>query len=640
MYECEANHTRESIEQIPAPVIAQFEEINTGIVARTLLPWCEHCTECAAPQCYQTCDLYAPRLDGKCRRFVDGMVRIDGIHAIAPYVLKISFKRWGKLLAYGNSHLFPLEQANHLEQSDLRISHLLNQSLIPSPIRRNLIQSRYSWKKKRSQFPGKNTARAGNRWKDTVFQVLQKFINQVSAQPYCSSYQTPSYFMLECYNPNQHVVDLSFTIQPQSQTPPYQHLLHVQPGFKRYEIDAGEICAIVPLDESFTIELVPNDISDGCTLYFGIMDFVVDVNYSAPKPQKKTKCKCVVWDLDNTLWDGILIEDGAEKLQLKSGIRDIIQELDSRGILQSVASKNNRDEAMEVLRRFNIDTYFLYPQISWDPKSFAIQEISRSLNIGIDTILFVDDSEFERSQVQHELPDVHVLDSQYVDTLPDLDFCQVELTEESKNRRRMYQEESIRKSESRKYEGNYMQFLKDCHIELEITPFSHADLQRVHELTQRTNQMNFSGNRYEQESLVQILEQEALHAYVMRCGDRYGNYGIVGFAVIDARQPALTDLMFSCRIQSKRVEHAFMTFILNKYRNHDDRDFIVHYRKTEKNMKSAQVFQDFGMESLSEKVGVLTLVFRKEWEIPDDQILTVQFHELQGELQEVVSVAE
>ena len=114
------------------------------------------------------------------------------------------------------------------------------------------------------------------------------------------------------------------------------------------------------------------------------------------------KIKCLVWDLDNTLWDGILLEDG--DVVLREGITDILKELDRRGILLSIASKNNREDALEKLREFGIDEYFIYPQIGWGSKADSISEIAASLNISTDTFAFIDDQPSEREEVKFVLP--------------------------------------------------------------------------------------------------------------------------------------------------------------------------------------------------------------------------------------------
>ena len=135
--------------------------------------------------------------------------------------------------------------------------------------------------------------------------------------------------------------------------------------------------------------------------------------------------------------------------------------------------------------------------------------------------------------------------------------------------------------------------------------------------------MNFSGNRYECKLLEEIAATEYLDTYVIACRDRFGSYGIVGFSIVDAREPRMTDLMFSCRIQAKRVEHAFLTFLLKKYVSAGGSDFWANYRKTPRNAPSGKVFQDIGMDEKGEAAGVTSLVFPKERPIPDDRIVQI-----------------
>ena len=396
------------------------------------------------------------------------------------------------------------------------------------------------------------------------------------------------------------------------------------PRVSSEEIPVSEISRSFALQSPFSVELIPNDILDGTTLFFGLLDFV----QSRPQPKADTKegkaqIKCIVWDLDNTLWSGILVEDGSEHLLLKPGIAELIKSLDRRGILHSIASKNDFDEAMGVLKRHNLDDYFLHPQISWAPKSEAIKAIAQKLNIGIDTLMFVDDSDFELAEVQTACPTVMVLRADRYLEIPALPACNVSETDEGARRRKMYQQEAVRESAATSFAGDYFAFLRDCKIEMEIEELSMANLERVHELTQRTNQMNFSGNRYERKLLEQIIATEYLDTYVIYCRDRFGNYGIVGFSIVDAREPRMTDLMFSCRIQAKRVEHAFLTFLLKKYISAGGLDFRANYRKTPRNAPSGRVFQDVGMDEEGETAGMTSLVFSKDRLIPDDRIICI-----------------
>ena len=118
--------------------------------------------------------------------------------------------------------------------------------------------------------------------------------------------------------------------------------------------------------------------------------------------------KCVVWDLDNTLWEGTLLE--GDDVCLREDVLEIIKALDQRGILQSVASKNDHDAAFEKLRQFGLDEYFLYPQINWNSKAASISKIVDALNISAEAIAFIDDQAFERAEVAHSLPQVTLFD--------------------------------------------------------------------------------------------------------------------------------------------------------------------------------------------------------------------------------------
>ena len=151
MYETEANHRAESSEEIPADVVKRFGELNGKVLARTVLPWSEHCTECVWPTCYSTCDLYSPREDGRCRRFADGMVRVECPPAINSYLLKIQFKRWGKLWSPANVRLHSTAQAKRIELKDYRFGAALYQLPVPPRIRAIVAGKRYSFRKKVSQ---------------------------------------------------------------------------------------------------------------------------------------------------------------------------------------------------------------------------------------------------------------------------------------------------------------------------------------------------------------------------------------------------------------------------------------------------------------------------------------------------------
>jgi FkbH-like protein len=591
MYETEANNRVETIDQVPPHIVANFAESRYRITARTVLPWSEHCTECVWPTCYSTCDLYTPREDGRCRRFVQGMVRLECQDAVNSYLLKISFKRWAKLWSVGTVRLHSMEEAQKLEARDYRIGKMLYNITLPAAVKQLTVAKRYSFKKRMASSRNGRTS-------------------------------TPTAFWLECYNPNVFPVRMSLTMRstdPNSKIP-FQSLHELAPGMNTVRIPYEEIIGAINTATPFTVELVPNELEDGLTLYFGLMDFVRE---AAPeqKPKKLPKVKCVVWDLDNTLWDGTLIEDGIPKLCLRPGIAEIVRELDNRGILQSIASKNDFDSAIQVLEQFKLKEFFLYPQISWGPKSSGVANIARQLNIGIDSLLFIDDSEFEIEQVCSVHPAVQVMRAEKYPTLLAMDELRGDGTL-GPERRKMYQVEAERQELAKDFGDDYIAFLKHCHIKMKLSRMTEQNLERVHELAQRTNQMNFSGNRYERRTLSEILEASHLDTYVIECADKFGSYGVVGFSIIDRREPRMTDLMFSCRIQSKRVEHAFMTFVLNRYLVNRE-TFFANFRRTERNAAAGRVFADIGMTETSIRDGVSTLEFKRGIPVPDDGIVDV-----------------
>ena len=613
MYETESNHKIESGSELPPEAVSAFAELKGKLLERTVLPWSEHCTECVWPTCYSSCDLYSPREDGRCRRFTDGMVRIELPSAVNSYLLKIRFKRWGKLWTPATTRMHSAAQAEQIERRDYRIGNMLYQLPVPSKLRFVATGKRYSFKKR------------------------------VASRP-TSSHAQPGSFLLECYNPHAYEIRLSLTMRSidEHSRIPFQTLIRLTPGFHRVRVQERDISRVLDLRVPFNIEIIPNDIEDGTSLYFGLMEFVreVEVAKAAEKTDGQTKnetntknedkakkIKCVVWDLDNTLWDGILVEDGAHKLKLKPEVADIIRALDARGILHSIASKNNHDEATQVLKQFHLDEYFLCPQISWMPKSESIRAIARQLNIGMDSLLFIDDSPFELEQVKAVCPEVRVLNALHYRTLPEMKECQVPVTAESQQRRKMYQVEAERQDMAQEFGNDYMAFLRHCQIQLSIRPMTEENIDRVHELTQRTNQMNFSGSRYDRDVLRTILQTPYLDTYVLSCEDRFGSYGVVGFSLVDSREPRMTDLMFSCRIQAKRVEHAFLAHILKTYIAQSGKDFYANYRKTPKNAPSGKVFADLGMQELDVCDGVTSLMFAKNQDVPDDGVIQIVVQE-------------
>ena len=183
---------------------------------------------------------------------------------------------------------------------------------------------------------------------------------------------------------------------------------------------------------------------------------------------KNDKIKCVVWDLDNTLWKGRLLEDD-NVTALRETI-EVMHLLDKRGILQSIASKNDFDMCKKKLENIGIWELFLYPQINWSDKSESIKKISDLLNISTDTFAFVDDEIYERDEVKFNLPKILCIDSSEISKIPDMQCMNpLFVTEDSKFRRKLYISDIERNKNEAIFEWTKEEFLASLHMTMTLS---------------------------------------------------------------------------------------------------------------------------------------------------------------------------
>jgi FkbH-like protein len=272
------------------------------------------------------------------------------------------------------------------------------------------------------------------------------------------------------------------------------------------------------------------------------------------KKKDKQTIKVVVWDLDNTVWDGILLED--TEVVLRPHVVEILKTLDERGILHSVASRNDHDLAMAKLQEFGIEEYFLYPQINWSPKSGSVAQIAKDINIGLDAVAFVDDQPFEREEVAFTHEKVLCIDSAELDDLLDRsEFNPRFITEDSRLRRQMYMADIRRNQEEEKYVGATEEFLSTLGMVFTVHPTRAEDLKRAEELTVRTNQLNTTGYTYSYEELDELSKSPRHKLLVSQLEDKHGSYGKIGLTLIETDPEVWTIklLLMSCRVMSKGV---------------------------------------------------------------------------------------
>ncbi|MEU8180107.1 HAD-IIIC family phosphatase [Micromonospora sp. NPDC049044] len=283
---------------------------------------------------------------------------------------------------------------------------------------------------------------------------------------------------------------------------------------------------------------------------------------------RRGRIKCVVWDLDNTLWDGVLLEGDAGGLRPE--MKTAIDALDARGVLQSVASKNDPDTALERLRALGLADMFVYPQIGWNAKSEAVAHIAKSLNFGIDAIAFVDDQEFERAEVAYAHPTVWCLDpAEVTAALAAPEMNPRFITEESRQRRQLYLSQIARDEDERAYTGTSAEFLASLQMTFVIREASRDDLQRAEELTVRTNQLNSTGRTYSYDDLDALRSSPDHLVLVAELEDRFGAYGTIGLSLVERGEEYwhLLLLLMSCRTMSRGVGTILLNHIMAQARD-------------------------------------------------------------------------
>jgi FkbH-like protein len=376
--------------------------------------------------------------------------------------------------------------------------------------------------------------------------------------------------------------------------PPVIHTLALAPGYSRNAFEVRSLDRFLIPGVPFSITLVP-EADSNARLVFLCADFVKYKRH--PVPQHKGQIKCVVWDLDNTLWDGVLIE--GDQVRLRAGIPQLLKYLDDRGILLSIASNNDHQSAWTELTRLGVADYFLYPQIDWTPKSRNIAAIAKQLGIGLDTLAFVDDNRFELDEVASTLPGVTRVNAEDALGLINDPRFRGEGTEDSRLRRRYYKDQIVREEAEENFASDYLSFLASCEITLELGGYFETDRERVAELVQRTNQLNFSGRKYSARELEEIIVDPELEKYVLRCRDKYGAYGTIGFAIVRANPQVLQilDFMLSCRVQRKGIEQAFFSHLLAHHNPGGARSLWINYSQTERNIPARGVLESLGFQT-------------------------------------------
>ena len=555
------------------------------IRAASLVLWTEHCSECSYPSCYKTCDLYEPRFDLHCRTLKFGIKKTPCFSSIRPYSALVVAKEWATLDAIINLSQIPFAALRFLEAGNYIATHLFR-----------IASSVFS-----SVSPKKVLLRGFGALRTILIDSMQNSPNRM-----------PDAFLLQVYNGSESQIHLSlkFTNFPRERDSIlFQKRLLLKPGINEYVLPFAEIsCYLEP--NGYIRAYMSFQGKKEPLLFFAAADFVVfweKTHHQLRESQHEKappKIKCLVWDLDNTIWDGILLEH-PEGVEVNKGVSNLLKTLDRRGIVHAIASKNNFEDATAMLEQLGLYEYFVYPQISWRPKSESITKIVQRLNIGMDTIAFIDDSEFELKEVGSQLPEVTTINSKDIAAIADNPRFGGSTSSDSSKRRYFYKAEESRQHVHDAFSGGFEDFLLSCHMTIEARHPRQEDLERLHELVQRTNQLNFTGNRYRREDLTKLIHAPELDCFLIVCNDDFGDYGTIGFCIIERGDSEVTvkELAISCRVLGKRVEQMFFKNMMKIYNKQEKNTLCLVYRNTGKNIPAMRVIEDMGFELFSEEDG-------------------------------------
>lgn len=320
---------------------------------------------------------------------------------------------------------------------------------------------------------------------------------------------------------------------------------------------------------------------------------------SLERPQKKV---CVL-DMDNTLWGGILGEDGPDGLQMAdSGVGSAyrrfqrsVLELRRNGILLTVCSKNNLHEAMAILQSHPDCLLkphdFAHIEIGWGLKSEAIARTAKKLNLGLDSFVFIDDSPVERAEVSQALPMVDVLDSSgdpmhLVAKLHQYPgFDSLRLTDEDLKRADSYLQEAQR-GEMQAISTSPEDFYRSLGLHLGIFQARGEQSARLHQLLIKTNQFNLTAERISAEEFRELLEDPSYSVLGLRVSDRFGDSGITGLAIVDKRRAELwtvRNFLLSCRVLGRTVENGFLAWLIARASEAGASAVALQFAPTERN---------------------------------------------------------
>jgi methoxymalonate biosynthesis protein len=275
-----------------------------------------------------------------------------------------------------------------------------------------------------------------------------------------------------------------------------------------------------------------------------------------------TPVKCVVWDLDNTLLDGVYLESAGRPPGDRRMLA-LLGELAGRGIVHAVATRNPPEAAAYAAGLAGLE--FAAAECGWDSKSAALRRIIASLGLSADAVAFIDDDLYERAEVARELPEVLVLSPEdMTDAAGWPEFRPDVVTSEAARRGEMYAQRRRRLEEARRFAGSREEFLRYCQTRMIIEPAAGPDAARLHELSVRTHQFNSAGESRSESEFAALISDAGRSVITVRLADRFCDDGMVGGCVLEQDRAAwrVELLMMSCRALGRGVIEALLAWLV------------------------------------------------------------------------------
>ncbi len=324
--------------------------------------------------------------------------------------------------------------------------------------------------------------------------------------------------------------------------------------------------------------------------------------------------KALIFDCDNTLWKGILGEDGFDNIEMSlrtkdgavfSEIQSIALNLSKQGILIGLCSKNNPGDVDAVIKTHNDmqlrDEHITINKSNWLDKVSNLKMIAQELNIGLDSLVFIDDSSFEVNLIKKQLPEIFVLQVperlyEYPTMLRENIglFYNLSFTAEDRKKIKMYKQQKIRKAVQKNF-TDIEDYLASLELKMTIYQDDKNIIPRISQMTQKTNQFNITTKRYTERDIKSLIENDFSKVIAFSVLDKFGDSGVTGLCIInfhDETQSAEIDtFLMSCRIIGRNIEYAFIDYIIKIIGDRKVNLIKARYIKTQKNEQVKDFFE-------------------------------------------------